>query len=146
AACGQQNAAARALLDPYLHRDASPAVLRAEVGKAAASAADAELRSCIESILYDYDARAAEQNGARLEAEGKAKKDFRNYQAIPVYKTLIASEPANVEAIYDLGQVYGTLKRTRNELNEYSEALQIEPRHRESLVASERAGYELDPQ
>jgi tetratricopeptide (TPR) repeat protein len=146
AAYGQHNSAARALLDPQLQRDFPPAVLRAEVGKAAASASDTELRSGIESILYDYDARAAEQNGARLEAEAKAKKDFKNYQAIPVYQTLIASEPANVEAIFDLGQVYGALKQTCNELNEYPEVFRIEPAHRESLVAFERAGYELDPQ
>jgi tetratricopeptide (TPR) repeat protein len=146
AAYCQHNEAARSLLDSYLQRDVSPAVLRAEVGKAAASAEDAELRACIESILYDYDARTAEQDGARLEAEAKAKKDFKNYQAIPVYKTLIASEPANIEAAFDLGQVYGMLKQTCNELTEYSGALQIDPHHRETLVAGERAGYELDPQ
>jgi pentatricopeptide repeat protein len=110
-----------------------------------AAVSDPEVQAGVQRILADYDARSAEQNGAHLEAEAKCKKDFRNFQAIPVYQDLIAAEPGNTEAIFDLGQVYGSTQQTLKELPQYNHVLQIEPQHRESMIAAERAGLELQP-
>src|SRR5205823_5202830 len=40
----------------------------------------------------------------------------------------------------------GGLRQTRNALPEFSRALEIDPQHRESLIAQERASLELAPQ
>jgi tetratricopeptide (TPR) repeat protein len=119
--------------------------LQGETAKLAASA-DPEVRAGLQRILADYEARLAEQTGAHLEGEAKSDKDFRSYEAIPVYKALIAAEPGNEEALFDLGQVYGVLKQTRTELGQYDQLLTVDPLHRDGLVAQERAGLELQPQ
>src|SRR5262249_48535070 len=111
-----------------------------------AASADPEVRAGLLRLLADYEARAAEQTGARLEGEAKSKKDIRSYEAIPVYKTLIAAEPGSEEALFDLGQVYGVLKQTRTERGHYDQLLAVDPLHRDGLVAQERAGLELQPQ
>jgi lipopolysaccharide biosynthesis regulator YciM len=133
------------ILQPLLRAGPPPPALRAEAAKLMASS-DTTARASLDSALRDYEARAAEQAGAALEGEAKSKKDFRNWQAIPVYKNLIAAEPANTEAIFDLGGVYGALRQTQKELPEYAEVLQVEPQHREAQIADERASLELAPQ
>jgi hypothetical protein len=139
-----QDPATRALLAPCFHAGTPAKMIRAEILKALPAVGEAA--SALHRILADYDARAAEQAGVRLEAEGKAKKDFRNYEAVPVYQKLTTLEPGNVEGLFDLGQVYGGLRQTHNALTEFGRVLEVDPQHRESLVASERAGLELQPQ
>jgi tetratricopeptide (TPR) repeat protein len=145
AAYASREPRARAVLEPYLQAALIGPVLRDEMAKVAGALSDSEVQAGVQRILADYDARSAEQNGAYLEAEGKSKKDFRNFQAVPVYQNLIAAEPGNTEAIFDLGQVYGSTQQTLRELPQYSQLLQIEHRHRESMIAAERAGLELQP-
>jgi tetratricopeptide (TPR) repeat protein len=136
---------ARAMLDLLLRAGMSGKALRDEVARLAAAAAEPDLREGLRRALADYDGRCAEQTGARLEAEAKSKKDLRNYAAIPVYKSLLEIEPGNEEALFDLGQVFGALRQTHNELGEYGELLKANPVHRDGLIATERAGFELDP-
>jgi tetratricopeptide (TPR) repeat protein len=146
AALSRKDPCARALLDLLLRAGVSGKALREEVARLAAAATEAGLRDALLAALADYDARCAEQTAAHLEGEAKGKKDLRNYQAIPVYQSLLTVEPGNEEALFDLGQVYGTLRQTRNELDEYACILKEDPIHREALIAQERASLELDPQ
>jgi tetratricopeptide (TPR) repeat protein len=96
--------------------------------------------------LKDHQSRLTEQQGAALEEQAKRLKDLRNMRAVPVYQQLIDLEPGNEEALFDLGQVYGGLKQTRNALLPLSQVLEVEPQHRESLIALERASLEISPQ
>jgi tetratricopeptide (TPR) repeat protein len=137
---------AATLLAPCLRPGLSGHVLKAEVAKAIAASGDEDVRAGLHRLLVDYEARSAEQTGAHLEGDAKAHKDWRNYQAVPIYQSLIAFEPGNEEGVFDLGQVYGGLKQTRNALPQFARVLEIEPQHRESLIASERASLELAPQ
>jgi tetratricopeptide (TPR) repeat protein len=142
----QKDPRGAALLDLLLRSGMSGKGLREEVARLAAMSAEPEVREGLIRAVADYDGRCAEQTGARLEAEAKSKKDVRNYEAIGVYKALLALEPDNEEAGFDLGQVYGALRQTRNELAAYAELLRADPIHRDALIAQERAGLELDPQ
>jgi tetratricopeptide (TPR) repeat protein len=120
--------------------------LQAELGNLAHTCADHEARAELERMLIDYEARLAEDNVVCLEAEAKSKKDVRNYEAIPVYKRLLAAEPGNEEAAFELGQVYGALKQNQNELCTYSQLLGFDPLHRDAAVALERSSLDLQPQ
>jgi tetratricopeptide (TPR) repeat protein len=137
---------ARDMLGLLLRAGLSGKGLRDEVARLAAGSADAEVRDGLHRALADYDGRCAEQQAEHLEAEAKARKDLRDYEAIPVYKSLLDVEPGNEEALFDLGQVYGALRQTQNEIAEYGELLKADPVHREALIADERANLELDPQ
>src|SRR5262249_16886800 len=145
-AYAQKEPRVRPLLEPYLTLGAPAKVLRDEVGKLVGAVADDAVRTAVQRILNDYDARVAEQTYAHLEGEAKTKKDFPNYGAGPVYQSLIAVEPANTEALFDLGQVYGALKQNHNELPTYGELLKVDPLHRDGAVALERSSLELAPQ
>jgi hypothetical protein len=65
---------------------------------------------------------------------------------VPAYGHLIAVEPDNAEARFDLGQVFGTLKLNRRELDQYGHLLALDPTHRDGAVAAERSGLEISPQ
>jgi tetratricopeptide (TPR) repeat protein len=136
----------RPTLELLFRARVSGKALQAEVVSLAHTCGAAEVQAELQRILADYEARLAEENGARLEGEAKDKKDIRNYEAIPVYKALVAAEPGNEVALFDLGQVYGALKQNHNELSEYDQLLTVEPLHREGLVAQERSSLELQPQ
>jgi tetratricopeptide (TPR) repeat protein len=132
-------------LDLLLKAELPADVLRDETAKLAACAPDADVRAGLQRILADHDARTREQLGAYLEGEAKSNKDFRSYAAIPVYQSLLAVEPGNEEARFDLGQVYGLLKQNGNEIPVYSQLLAINPLHREAMVAVERSSLEIHP-
>jgi hypothetical protein len=85
------------LLEPYLHGGIPGQSLQADVAKIASTCGDPVLAAGLRRLLADYEARAAEQTAAHLEGEAKDKKDRRNYEAIPVYQSLIAVEPDNEE-------------------------------------------------
>jgi tetratricopeptide (TPR) repeat protein len=146
AAFAAKQPAVRPLLEPYLTLGAPGKVLRTEVGKLLPALPDEEPRVVLQRILNDYDARVADQTYFHLEGEAKSKKDFRNYEAVPVYQSLIAIEPGNTEALFDLGQVYGALKQNHNELPTYGQLLKVDPLHRDGMVATERSDLELMPQ
>jgi tetratricopeptide (TPR) repeat protein len=141
----QREPRAREPLGQLLHAELPADVLRDESAKLAAGAPDPDVRAGLQRILADYEARSREQLGALIEGEAKSKKDLRNYSAIPVYQSLLDVEPANEEARFDLGQVYGTLKQNHNEIPVYDQLLAINPLHREGRVALERSSLEIDP-
>jgi tetratricopeptide (TPR) repeat protein len=145
-AWAQKDPRARDTLELILRANLTGKGLRDEVARVAAGTPDAEVHEGLVRALADYDGRCAEQTAAHLEGEAKSKKDLRNYEAVPVYKSLIAVEPGNTEALFDLGQVYGALRQTQHELGAYSDLLTVYPVHREGLIAQERASLELAPQ
>jgi tetratricopeptide (TPR) repeat protein len=146
AAYAQREPRVQPMLDLLLRAGLPGKVLQAEACKVAAASADPDIQAGLQRIVADYQARVVEQTGAHLEGEAKSKKDIRNYEAIPVYKALIAAEPGNVEALFDLGQVYGALRQTHNEIGEYGDLLKVDPVHREGLVALDRTSLALQPQ
>ena len=119
--------------------------VRAEIAKVMATLDD-DLRGALQGVLADSEARAAEERGARLEADAKGAKGWRNYRAVPLYQALSTEEPGNTEGLFDLGQVYGGLKQTHNALGEFGKVLEVDPLHREAAIAQERATLEMSPQ
>jgi tetratricopeptide (TPR) repeat protein len=142
----QRDPRARDALELILHANLSGRGLRDEVAHVAAGAPDPEVHEGLLRALADYDGRCAEREAAHLEGEAKSKKDFRNYEAVPVYKSLLVLEPGNEEGLFDLGQVYGALRQTQHEIADYGELLTVNPVDREGLIAEERASLELAPQ
>ncbi len=66
------------------------------------------------------------------ELESKAKECFyKGYdsRAIESYKELLELEPENLEALFDIGQVYSRQMRWENARNTYNKVLKILPRH-----------------
>lgn len=134
-----------AALAPYLAAHLPGKSCEDELAKLAPGL-DADLQQGMRCIVLDYEARAAEQNAVALEAKAKDKKGWRDYEAVPLYKNLIAVQPANTEGLFDLGQTYGTLKQTRHAIEAFSQTLAVDPLNRDASVALERAGLELNPQ
>lgn len=132
-------------LASYLKAGLNGKVLQAEVGKIVHASANPDYQAAFQRILIDYNARSADQTAAYQEGLAKSRKDWRNYEAIPLYKSLIALEPANEVAVYDLGQVYSALRQTRNALAEYAHLLQVDPPNREGAICLDRASLELNP-
>ncbi|RCS49455.1 hypothetical protein DTL42_13090 [Bremerella cremea] len=62
-----------------------------------------------------------------LERQAKSWKDWRPTQAICDYQSLIAVEPANEDAYFDLGQQYLEKQRTCAAMNTYKELLCVNP-------------------
>jgi tetratricopeptide (TPR) repeat protein len=144
-ALAQRETSVREALQLVCRAGLTGKALQAEVVNLAHTCADTQVRAELERMLVDFDARLAEENVVCLEAEAKSKKDIRNYEAIPVYKSLVMAEPGNEEAAFELGQVYGALKQNQNELEQYSRLLAIDPLHRDGTVAMERSSLELQP-
>lgn len=135
----------RQAFGPYMNGHMSGAGLRAELARMATSAGDEEIRLAAHRLVCDYDATLAWQEAFRLERDGKELKDYRNYMAIPQYNAANQFEPTNTETLFDEGQTYGALKMTRAALTWYSNCLAVDPTHRESIAASERASAEISP-
>jgi hypothetical protein len=106
---------------------------------------DPDVAQVVQRLFLDYQARSAEQAVDRLEAEEKAK-SWLHYADIPIAKQVLELEPTNSSVLFDLGQHYSTLRQTHNAIDTYTQDLVVDPRERESAIAAERAGYELDPQ
>jgi tetratricopeptide (TPR) repeat protein len=161
-ALAQRDPQSAALLQPVVRAHLTGAQLQAELPKLASASGvgpfDAagpppgarsdrqQPVSDAQRALTDFQARSAEQAGAHLEGSGKALKGWRNYKAIGIYKDLVAAEPSNIEAAFDLGQLFSATKQTRLAIDAYQFALGIDPLHRDSAVALDRAGMELQPQ
>jgi tetratricopeptide (TPR) repeat protein len=120
--------------------------LKAEVLRLVAITPVPEIQAALHGMVADYQAGAIEQLGAHAEGEDKSHNGYRPKESIPIDQGLVALEPTNVEGRFDLAQSYATLKQTHNELKEYADLLEVNPQHRESQVAQERAGLELNPQ
>lgn len=136
----------RAILGPYTAFDLPAKVLRAELPKVAVSLiGDPEAQHAIQRITNDYDARLADVTAFQGEEKAKEEKDVRPYAAVPAYEAINLYEPTNTETLFDAGQNYGRLKKTRQAIQLYSQTLQVDPTHREAMVASERATANISP-
>jgi len=119
---------------------------RRDLERLKGSLPDEEARMALQRLICDYDAKTAEHAAFAGERDAKEIKDIRNYEALTAYEWINRYEPTNTETLFDQGQVLGALKLTRAELALYSQTLAVDPSHRESMVASERASAELAPQ
>ncbi|MEZ6142343.1 MAG: tetratricopeptide repeat protein [Zavarzinella sp.] len=129
----------------HLKGHMSGPALRAELEMMSKTHRDPEVKLAAHRLLCEYDATLAWQEPFRLERDAKELKGYRNYMAVPQYDALIAYEPTNTEALFDQGQVYGALRMTNAALTWYSNTLIVDPTHRESIAASERALAEISP-
>ena len=107
--------------------------------RAVAACADPSVQCAFQGAQLDYQAHLAEQAGFQMEDAAKALKDWRNYEALPLYQSLIAAEPANTEALFDLSQVYGALRQTHNAMGAFSDELAADPESREAVEGLDRA-------
>jgi tetratricopeptide (TPR) repeat protein len=133
-------------LMPYLVQRTSADILHGEIGGMLPPPADVESLAPFQRVLHESAARTAEASGAALEGKAKYLKNWRNYTATPIYQQLLMQEPANTEAAFDLAQIYSAQRHTVKAINTYNELLQIDPLHRDGIVARERASLERQPQ
>ncbi len=141
----QRDLKIRNAFGPYLSGGMAGPALRAELARLAATAAEDDVRLAAHRMICDYDATVAWQEPFRLERDAKELKGYRDYMAIPQYNAVNTFEPTNTETLFDEGQVYGALKMTRAALTWYGNCLAVDPTHRESICASERASAEISP-
>ncbi|MGL4462813.1 MAG: hypothetical protein ACRC1K_11735, partial [Planctomycetia bacterium] len=119
--------------------------LRSEVQRIADSTEIPAEKIAMERLLLDYDVASEIASNAYIEGDAKDKKGRRNFLAMPVYESLQAVEPSNSGGFYDLGQVNSTLHYTRDAVEQYAQALAIDPLSRDAAVAIDRASTELNP-
>ena len=136
--------ALQATLAPLLAGCGEHALAR-EIARDADATTDPVARACLRALMLDGEARLAETVVIGLEKDAKGLKDWRNLSAVPIYTDLTHKDPNSVEALFDLGQVYGELKETHAALGSFSQVLTIDPLNREAAIASERANLELHP-
>jgi tetratricopeptide (TPR) repeat protein len=141
----QRDGRLRQAFSPYLGGHLNGPGLRAELARLAASCPDEEVRLEAHRLICDYDATLAWQEAFRLERDAKELKDYRNYMAVAQYNTANQFEPTNTETLFDEGQVFGALRMTRAALTWYANCLAVDPTHRDSIAASERASAEISP-
>lgn len=119
--------------------------LRTEVNKVLAACPDPILAAGLRSAAIDYEARLAEIKGAEMEDRATEYNGIRNLTAIPLYNELLAYEPANSGAFFDLGQIYSGRRDTDMAIQTYSQLLAVDPQFREAIIATERAKAEDSP-
>jgi tetratricopeptide (TPR) repeat protein len=69
-------------------------------------------------VEIDADARAAEVKAVQEEQGAKDLMGRRNYEAVGAYLNVLANQPDNTTAMFDLAQVYGSLNQTRPSFNQ----------------------------
>jgi tetratricopeptide (TPR) repeat protein len=93
----------------------------------------------------EYEALVNVQENIQLEKEAKRLAGFRDQKAVDVYKRLIAREPNNTEARFDLAQIYTRKKHTKKALQEYQDLLNVDPHHEEALDVLKRLELKTEP-
>ncbi len=93
----------------------------------------------------EYEALVNVQENIQLEKDAKRLAGFRDQQAVDVYKRLIAREPNNTEARFDLAQIYTRKKHTKKALQEYQDLLAVDPHHEEALDVLRRLKLAMEP-
>jgi hypothetical protein len=69
-------------------------------------------------VEIDADARAAEVKAVQEEQVAKGLMGLRNYEAVRAYLNVLANQPDNTTAKFDLAQVYGSINQTRPFFNQ----------------------------
>ncbi|MCA9068939.1 MAG: tetratricopeptide repeat protein [Planctomycetaceae bacterium] len=95
---------------------------------------------------FTEEAHARSDELMTTEYQAKYFRGWRNRCAIPLYEGLIAREPTNEEAYFDLGQVYAGMDRTRCAIDAYRRLMEVNPCHKEGWQAYQRLRAELRPQ
>jgi tetratricopeptide (TPR) repeat protein len=143
-ALSQNDPRAAPILSPCLAVQLQGAVLKDEAARAGRAGGEPDVEAALQRIFLDYQARRAEQEGDELEGEVKDRY-WQPYSIIPVARKLLALEPSNTSALFDLGQDYGSVRQTRHALEPFGEMLNIDPGEREAAAALTRAGLEMRP-
>jgi tetratricopeptide (TPR) repeat protein len=141
-----KSSAAPPYLTPYVLQASGSEILHGDLGGLLPPNIEAEAFSVGPRPSFEMAGAAADTSGAELEGRAKLLKNWRNYTATPIYQQLIRQEPANTEALFDLAQIYSAQQHTRKAIDTYNELLQVDPLHRDGLVARERASLEWQPQ
>ena len=79
------------------------------------------------------------------ELTAKSLRGWRFQKALPLYEGLIATEPTNEGAYFDLAQSYSALERTNCAVDAYQRLLCVNPCHTDAQIALNRARLELGP-
>jgi len=93
----------------------------------------------------EYESLINVQQNIQLEKEAKRLAGFRDQKAVDVYKRLIAREPNNTEARFDLAQIYTRKKLTKKAIQEYEDLLGVDPHHEEALDVLSRLDLHVEP-
>ena len=93
----------------------------------------------------EYEALVNVQQNIQMEKEAKRLAGFRDKKAVDIYKRLIAREPNNTEARFDLAQIYTRNEYTAKAIQEYEDLLNVDPHHEEALDVLGRLGTYLEP-
>lgn len=141
----QRDPKLKGIIEPYTMAGVGGPALRKELGRLSVSVPDMEVKIGLHRLVCDYDARAVEVEAMRLEQEEKEWKGLRPFRATDAQQATYRFWPNNTEALFDLGQEYGALKWTNRAMEVYGNVLQVDPTHRDAMVASERANAEIGP-
>ncbi|MBM3989461.1 MAG: tetratricopeptide repeat protein [Planctomycetes bacterium] len=83
----------------------------------------------------DYEAALVVATNVANEKQAKELKDFRPRKAEDEYRDLIAAEPGNFEARFDLAQLFHVRGKTADAIEQYERIIQLSPLHREAPIA-----------
>ncbi|HEY7423329.1 MAG TPA: tetratricopeptide repeat protein [Gemmataceae bacterium] len=108
----EEPAAKQNILPPPRRLPADEASAGGELAKDAAEL-EAECQRKHKRIEFDAEARAAEVKAVHEEQVAKSLMGLRNYEARDTYLSLLANQPDNTTAMFDLAQVYGSINQTR---------------------------------
>ena len=92
----------------------------------------------IPGLELEYEALSDLSTVVATEKTAKYLRPHRPSAAIPVYEGLIAEEPWNQDAYFDLAQTWGAKNCTRDAEAVYRRLLKVNPCHREAKIALER--------
>ncbi len=97
------------------------------------------------SFGLDYEAALVVATNVANEKEAKELKEYRPRKAEDEYRNLIAAEPGNFEARFDLAQLYHLRGKTTDAIEQYEEIIRLSPLHREAPIALARARTSQNP-
>jgi len=134
-----------AFLQPYVVSGAGGIGLRKELGRLSTTVPDPEVRLAMHRVVCDYDACVARYAAIRLEQDALEVKDYRPFTALNQLQQASEFDRNNTETLFGLGQQFSSLRFTQRAIEAYGGVLNIDPTHRDSMVATERASAEMGP-
>ena len=99
------------------------------------------MRDYKKSIKAYDEVSAKFPDNSSIPLEGKAKKALYNFHdraVIKYYKKVLAQEPKNLEALFDIGQAYSRQMQWHNALNMYDRILELVPTHFRAQMAKDK--------